>query len=559
LDELRKIEDNSRYLYELKSSSFSRKDEDESSSAGRLYTRYRLSEEKTFDSLFFQEKQSLLKLISHFTNRTGKYAIPGYPHKLGLLLSGAPGSGKTSFIKALAQHTGRSIINVPLARVTTNAELMSIFFNHRKYVEGENMPVKLGFKDVIYVMEDCDAASQVVKRRDGKVGRKDGEEAVPEEEVFVSGDDLPKPKSVWQMLLDSNESDCKDLVEKLIEKSPRLKEEAARPKILTDTVQKLRALPGLGLVGAANGSDDPMLEKIGADALCTVNQIMEDRNAVDQYLASQARILMTRISQGAEVDEIFVDALLGNNGFGAVCVSQLKGAKAADGSEGTASATGGGTLDLSSLSNTGDGVFELLLSQQAGGSSTPTTAGTTTVNTPATSPAQKGSEAIVQGPVGPQGYGKKSGLEGFGSGFGGSLWGKPEKDQLNLSGLLNVLDGVVDSPGRIVIMTTNHVEHLDPALIRPGRIDKKMFLSYMEAADVVAMLEHYFQMTLTEAQRTRVENAINGTGKGARRALSLTPAQIEQMTAEHDEIDDMIDALEEKGDRGAGGKATKRK
>lgn len=47
-------------------------------------------------------------------------------------------------------------------------------------------------------------------------------------------------------------------------------------------------------------------------------------------------------------------------------------------------------------------------------------------------------------------------------------------------GLLNVLDGVVDSPGRIVIMTTNHPDALDAALIRPGRIDKKIHLDFMK-------------------------------------------------------------------------------
>ena len=46
-------------------------------------------------------------------------------------------------------------------------------------------------------------------------------------------------------------------------------------------------------------------------------------------------------------------------------------------------------------------------------------------------------------------------------------------------GLLNVLDGIVDTPGRIVIMTTNLPEALDAALIRPGRIDKKIYLGYM--------------------------------------------------------------------------------
>lgn len=41
------------------------------------------------------------------------------------------------------------------------------------------------------------------------------------------------------------------------------------------------------------------------------------------------------------------------------------------------------------------------------------------------------------------------------------------------SGFLNAIDGVTNSDGRIIIMTTNHKEKLDPALIRPGRVDFK--------------------------------------------------------------------------------------
>jgi chaperone BCS1 len=48
---------------------------------------------------------------------------------------------------------------------------------------------------------------------------------------------------------------------------------------------------------------------------------------------------------------------------------------------------------------------------------------------------------------------------------------KNKSNRLSLSGLLNILDGVASQEGRVLIMTTNHVEKLDKALIRPGRVD----------------------------------------------------------------------------------------
>jgi len=45
---------------------------------------------------------------------------------------------------------------------------------------------------------------------------------------------------------------------------------------------------------------------------------------------------------------------------------------------------------------------------------------------------------------------------------------------VTFSGLLNALDGVASQEGRLFFMTTNHIERLDPALIRPGRCDIKV-------------------------------------------------------------------------------------
>jgi chaperone BCS1 len=47
-----------------------------------------------------------------------------------------------------------------------------------------------------------------------------------------------------------------------------------------------------------------------------------------------------------------------------------------------------------------------------------------------------------------------------------------EVSGVTMSGLLNALDGVSSREGRVLFLTTNHPERLDPALIRPGRVDR---------------------------------------------------------------------------------------
>jgi len=45
------------------------------------------------------------------------------------------------------------------------------------------------------------------------------------------------------------------------------------------------------------------------------------------------------------------------------------------------------------------------------------------------------------------------------------------KDPIDLSFLLNILDGTLESSGRMLVITSNFPERIDRALIRPGRID----------------------------------------------------------------------------------------
>ena len=64
-------------------------------------------------------------------------------------------------------------------------------------------------------------------------------------------------------------------------------------------------------------------------------------------------------------------------------------------------------------------------------------------------------------------------------------------EQLNLSVLLNILDGVLETPGRIVIMTSNEPNKLDKALIRPGRIDINLEFKKCSRDDIIDIVEGF--------------------------------------------------------------------
>ena len=63
---------------------------------------------------------------------------------------------------------------------------------------------------------------------------------------------------------------------------------------------------------------------------------------------------------------------------------------------------------------------------------------------------------------------------------------------LTFSGLLNALDGLAAQEGRIVIMTTNHRELLDPALIRPGRADLHLEIGLSGPAEAARLFLRFF-------------------------------------------------------------------
>ncbi|KAG2490388.1 hypothetical protein HYH03_011189 [Edaphochlamys debaryana] len=384
--------DPARYLYMPMLSGFrlpaSGGDGEASSTPSAVYKRYKLSEEKTFASFFHPDKDSVLRLVDQFLGKSGKFAIPGYPQKLGFLLYGPPGTGKTSLIKALAQHTKRSIISVPLSKISTNQELMDIVFDSRLTIQNStDTAISLPFNKTIFVMEDVDAASNVVQRRTPAAG---GAAAPSRAQVLA------------------------------------LAEQIANAKLAA--------------------------AKAAASAASTSSRDGDEEDDQDKGRAQLKADLLTLSSSSSSR----------RSGYGATTTSPDAG-----------TGTGG-----------------------------------------------------AYGPSLPMAFGKM---------FKGD-------DDLNLAGLLNVLDGVVDTPNRIIIMTTNHPEKLDPALIRPGRINKKIYMGRLRVGEALAMMRHYFG-PLAAAE----EAALRGVFVDE----LLSPADLEAMCAEHDTPAELVAAVAHRVAHGA--------
>nr|KYP51369.1 hypothetical protein KK1_026800 [Cajanus cajan] len=92
-------------------------------------------------------------------------------------------------------------------------------------------------------------------------------------------------------------------------------------------------------------------------------------------------------------------------------------------------------------------------------------------------------------------------------------------NKVTLSGLLNIIDGLWSCCGeeRIIIFTTNHKERLDPALLRPGRMDMHIHLSYCNFSAFEQLAFNYHGIS----QHKLFEQI-----EGLLREVQVTPAEI---------------------------------
>ena len=108
---------------------------------------------------------------------------------------------------------------------------------------------------------------------------------------------------------------------------------------------------------------------------------------------------------------------------------------------------------------------------------------------------------------------------------------KKEDDKITLSFILNIIDGLRETPGRILIITSNDYDSLDQALIRPGRIDLTLEMKNASVDIIKEMYNHFYKDSIPE----NIENLLTD--------YVISPAKLVNMRLEYDNKDDFLEGL----------------
>jgi len=104
---------------------------------------------QSFDSIFIDQKMidALLYNLEKFYCSQQWYNEHGIPYRYGILLSGPPGTGKTSIIKAIASHFNKPLYVLPVEQLMNIGEAFS-----------------QAYEDAILVIEDIDSSKSTQRR-----------------------------------------------------------------------------------------------------------------------------------------------------------------------------------------------------------------------------------------------------------------------------------------------------------------------------------------------------------------------------------------------------------
>ena len=171
---------------------------------------YEFTSNKSLDTnVFFEGKDDLIDYITPFIydkhskdcNEGEKlYNKLGKTFSAGILLSGPPGCGKSSTIKAILNKTNRIGINVNLSLINSNEELENLFRN-KKF----NDKVYSG-KQLCFIIEDCDADEKETLKERSLRKNDISSSFFDDKEKFFINNDKDGNEKISSMLLNVNKT-----------------------------------------------------------------------------------------------------------------------------------------------------------------------------------------------------------------------------------------------------------------------------------------------------------------------------------------------------------------
>jgi hypothetical protein len=361
---------------------------------------------KSLKNVFGEHLNIVKRRVDMFINNPRWYEEKGIPYTLGILLSGPPGTGKTSLIKAIAKDTKRHIFNISLRETSTQSQLKALFYNTEVRIlrNGVTESIQIPHDKRIYVLEDVDCLTDVVIDR----------ELLWKQQIEQSaqGNDSDEGTAESQLIVHS---------------------------LLSVPEREVRLMDSRSSVGVYDKSAPH-------DTVCTGLQDQSNAIGVKQSQSTNIGDILKATRGRTVVSNVdrLLTTLMNNENNGS---SQFESPFT--------------NIERNSL----DDMFNSTLTGNGSASALDKQFGQANLKEQDKNKEQKKKQA--------------------------SAPDNPEK--LNLSFLLNLLDGVLETPGRIIIMTSNHPEKLDKALIRPGRIDIALDVSYCSRDMIIDMCRYFYE------------------------------------------------------------------
>ncbi|CAH2069629.1 unnamed protein product [Thlaspi arvense] len=122
---------------------------------------------------------------------------------------------------------------------------------------------------------------------------------------------------------------------------------------------------------------------------------------------------------------------------------------------------------------------------------------------------------------------------------------------ITLSGLLNFTDGLWSCCGseRIFVFTTNHIEKLDPALLRSGRMDMHIYMSYCNFPSLKILLKNYLGYGEEDISDDVLKEMERVVEKAEMTPADVSEALIKNRRDKEKAIRELLEDLKSRGER----------